>query len=90
MKKVLGFSAASIAAVFMMGNAWAAGPECTTEDPSTWMTEQDFIEKATSMGYDANNFAVTEGGCYTLTKIDAADANDLEYFDPVSGEPVVQ
>ena len=86
MKKIL----VVIAAGFMMGNAWAAGPECTTTDPSTWMPEQDFIDMATLLGYETDNFAVTEGSCYTLTKIDAADPNDLEYFDPVSGEPVIQ
>ncbi len=86
MKKIL----VVIAAGFMMGNAWAAAPECTTEDQSTWMSAQDFIDKVTPLGYSADNFAVTEGSCYTLTKLDATDANDLEYFDPVSGEPVMQ
>lgn len=86
MKKVL----VVIAASFLMGNAWAAGPECTTEDPASWMSEQEFMDKATTLGYSTDNFAVTEGNCYALSKLGAEDANELEYFNPVSGEPVVQ
>jgi len=74
----------------LVGSASAESPECTTASPDTWMPEQDFKEKAMLLGYSTDGFAVTGGNCYVLTKLDASDANDLEYFDPVSGEPVVQ
>ena len=79
-----------IASGFLFGNAWAAGPECTTADPSAWMSEQDFKDKAIVLGYATDMFSVTDGNCYTLTKLGAAEAGDLEYFDPVSGVPVEQ
>ena len=79
-----------IASGFFLGNAWAAGPECTTADQSTWMSEQDFKDKVIMLGYATDQFSVSEGNCYTLTKLEASDAGDLEYFDPVSGEPIIQ
>jgi len=76
--------------ISLIGTAWAESPECTTASPDTWMPEQDFKEKALLLGYSTDGFTVTEGNCYALTKLDAVDANEMEYFDPVSGEPVIQ
>ncbi len=79
-----------LAAGFFAGSAMAATDlECTSADKDTCMAEQDFKDKAKDLGYEVDNFSVSEGNCYTLTKIDAANDDELEYFNPVTGEVVV-
>lgn len=78
-----------LAALFYVGSALAAGsPECTTADKETWMSEDNFKNMASALGYQTDSMGVTEGNCYTLTKIDAASAEELDYFNPVTGEIV--
>lgn len=82
MKKLL----ATTATLLLCGSALASGPECTTEARSAWMPEEDFKVQAKLLGYDADTLQTSEGNCYTLTALDAADATDVDYFDPMTGQ----
>ena len=78
-----------LAALFYVGGAIAAeGPECTTAEQETWMSEDNFKSMASALGYQTDNMGVTAGNCYTLTKIDASSADEVDFFNPVTGEIV--
>ncbi len=78
-------SFAVIAPLFLIGTVLAAeGPTCTEAGVDSWMPETDFITMAEKLGYDVDNFSVTKGNCYALTKLNGAEG-DMDYFNPVTG-----
>lgn len=70
--------------------AVAAGPECTTENQDSWMPVEEFSEQVKLLGYDTSTLNVSEGNCYTLTALDAASGDDLDYFNPMTGQVIEQ
>ncbi|MBX2836948.1 MAG: PepSY domain-containing protein [Gammaproteobacteria bacterium] len=78
------------ASALLCGNAMAAGPQCTTEERDSWMPEDEFKQQAELLGYDPNTLNVSEGNCYTLTSLDAANEDAMDYFDPMTGQRIEQ
>lgn len=67
-----------------------AGPECTTEDPSTWMDKDAFQQALVEAGYEIKVFKFTDGNCYEIYGWDKDKRKVEIYFDPVSGDVVKQ
>jgi hypothetical protein len=64
-----------------------AGPKCTTEPQSKWLTEDQMMGKIQAMGYkDIKNFHVSKGKCYEIYGYDKESRRVEVYFHPISGE----
>lgn len=67
----------------------SAGPKCTEEPTSKWLTEEQMMMKITDMGYkDIRNFHVSKGRCYEIYGYDKSNRKVEVYFHPISGEVV--
>ena len=62
--------------------------QCTTAPESDWMDQTQFQENLKSQGYTINEFVVTDGNCYEIYGMDAADNKVEIYFNPVDGSIV--
>lgn len=63
-----------------------AGPKCTDEPKSAWLTEEAMKAKIAEMGYkDIRNFKTTSGNCYEIYGHDKDGKKAEVYFNPVSG-----
>ena len=81
MKKTLTIAAL----LFSVSNAYA-GPECTKEDPSTWMDKDKFQSKLKDKGYKINVFKITDGNCYEIYGWNKEGKKVEIYYHPVSGK----
>lgn len=74
-------------AAFAAGAAMA-GPKCTDEPESKWLTAQQMTERFTKQGYrdDVKKLHVSKGKCWEIYGHDK-DGKKVEiYFHPISGE----
>lgn len=63
-----------------------AGPRCTEEPKTAWLTEDAMKAKIAAMGYkDIRTFKVTAGNCYEIYGFDKDGRKAEVYFHPVSG-----
>lgn len=83
-------------AIFLTAGALAtaagpsmAGPKCTEEPTSKWLTEEQMMTKIEALGYkDIRNFHVSKGRCYEIYGYDKGGRKVEVYFHPISGEIV--
>lgn len=78
--------AVSLALALSIGSA-VAGPKCTDEPQSKWLTEQQMTEKFTAMGYKDNvkKLHVSKGRCWEIYGQDKAGRSVEVYFHPITG-----
>jgi hypothetical protein len=63
-----------------------AGPSCTEEPKTKWLTEEQMKKKIEEMGYkDIKNFHVSKGKCYEIYGVDKDGKKVEVYFHPVTG-----
>lgn len=63
-----------------------AGPTCTDQPKSAWLTEDAMKAKIAEMGYkDIRTFKVTSGNCYEIYGFDKTGKKAEVYFHPVTG-----
>lgn len=81
-------AAVALAGVTLLGAATAAhaGPRCTEEQKTAWMSEDAMKAKIAAMGYkDIRTFKVTAGNCYEIYGFDKDGKKAEVYFHPVTG-----
>jgi hypothetical protein len=78
-----------IGVALISGSAWA-GPTCTTEPKSKWISEADMKAKIAAGGYKYSVFKVTTGNCYEIYGRDKAGKRVEVYFHPMTGRVVEQ
>ena len=74
-------------AVLMSGAAWA-GPKCTAEPKTSWISESDMKRRIQDLGYKFRIFKVTDGNCYEIYGKDSNGKRMEVYFHPVTGKVV--
>jgi hypothetical protein len=63
-----------------------AGPKCTDEAKTAWMTEDAMKAKIADMGYkDIRTFKTTSGNCYEIYGFSKDGKKAEVYFHPVTG-----
>jgi hypothetical protein len=69
-----------------------AGPKCTDEPQSKWLTEAQMTEKFTALGYkdDVKKLHVSKGKCWEIYGTDKAGKKVEVYFHPITGAIVEQ
>lgn len=78
-----------IALVFtMLAGPALAGPTCTSEPKSKWLSEGAMKSKIDALGYSYKVFKVTKGNCYEIYGRDKAGQRIEVYFHPVTGAVV--
>lgn len=67
-----------------------AGPTCTDEPQSKWLTAAQMTEKFTKLGYrdDVKKLHVSKGKCWEIYGHDKEGRKVEIYFHPISGEIV--
>lgn len=79
--------AIAIAAMLLTGSA-IAGPKCTTEPRSKWLSKQEMVRKIEAANYTIGVFKVTSGQCYEIYGRDKNGRRVEVYFHPITGETV--
>lgn len=76
-------------AVLAAASPALAGPKCTEEPKSAWLTEEAMKAKIAAMGYkDIKVFKTTSGNCYEIYGYDKDGKKVEVYFHPVTGAAV--
>lgn len=65
-----------------------AGPSCTAEPKSKWLSEAAMKAKIAELGYKYKVFKVTTGNCYEIYGQDKAGKRIEVYFHPITGSVV--
>lgn len=65
-----------------------AGPKCTDEPESKWLTEAQMTAKFQALGYkdDVKKLHVSKGKCWEIYGHDKAGKRVEIYFHPITGE----
>jgi hypothetical protein len=77
----------ALAAVTALPSLALAGPSCTKDPKSKWMSEDAMKAKIDILGYKVKTFEVT-GNCYEIYGKDKDGKRAEVYFNPVSGDIV--
>lgn len=62
-----------------------AGPHCTDEPESSWLSEAEMMERIAPLGYKVDVFKKTDGNCYEIYGKDGDGKRFEIYFHPVTG-----
>lgn len=67
--------------------AAVAGPTCTNEPQSKWLTEAQMTDKFKQLGYtdEVKKLHVSKGNCWEIYGRDKAGKKVEVYFHPISG-----
>lgn len=65
-----------------------AGPRCTEEPQSKWLTKSEMMQRIEKMGHRFSVFKTTAGNCYEIYGRDKSGNRIEIYFDPVTGKVV--
>jgi hypothetical protein len=86
--KVLAVAAAALS----LSSFAMAGPSCTQEPQSKWLTEQQMGEKIAGLGMrdDVKKLHVSKGNCWEIYGHDKAGRKIEVYFHPITGAIVEQ
>ena len=78
-----------LAAIFItFSSAAFAGPHCTDEPHSNWLTKSEMMERIKSMGHKISVFKKTKGNCYEIYGKNKSGKRIEIYFHPVTGKIV--
>ena len=69
-----------------------AGPSCTSEPQSKWLSDRQMTEKFTALGLrdDVKKLHVSKGNCWEIYGHDKSGRKVEVYFHPISGAIVEQ
>ncbi len=75
-----------LACVLTAGSA-IAGPKCTDEPQSRWLSEAEMTQKFQALGYrdDVKKLHVSKGRCWEIYGHDKAGKKVEIYFHPITG-----
>ena len=90
MRKMMITMTLAIAAAASFGTAALAGPQCTSEAASTWLSEAEMQEKIKTAGVTIEVFKTTKGNCYEIYGRNAEGKRVEIYYHPVTGDIVKQ
>ncbi|MGI9408764.1 MAG: PepSY domain-containing protein [Hyphomicrobiaceae bacterium] len=77
------------AAAFLLAAGPAlAGPHCTDEPKSTWLSKAEMVEQIKADDYKISVFKVTSGRCYEIYGRDKNGRRVEVYFHPVTGQAI--
>ncbi|MEO8186086.1 MAG: PepSY domain-containing protein [Burkholderiaceae bacterium] len=79
---------AAVGAALAFGSAFA-GPKCTDEPESKWLTAEQMTKKFTEMGYtdEIKKLHVSKGKCWEIYGHDKKSGKKVEiYFHPITAE----
>jgi hypothetical protein len=79
---------AAVLVLSVVSGAALAGPNCTSEPKSKWMSEADMKAKIATLGYKYKVFKVTTGNCYEIYGHDKAGKRIEVYFHPITGKVI--
>jgi hypothetical protein len=65
-----------------------AGPQCTGEPESAWLTKAEMMARIEQLGHRVEVFKKTKGNCYEIYGWDKAGKRIEVYFHPVTGEVI--
>ena len=65
-----------------------AGPKCTDEPQTKWLTKAEMMERIAPMGHKVDIFKTTKGNCYEIYGRDKSGNRIEVYFHPITGEVV--
>lgn len=74
--------------ISMMAGSAFAGPSCTSEPKTKWMSETDMKAKLATQGYKYKVFKVTTGNCYEIYGQNEKGQRVEIYFHPITGAVV--
>ena len=75
-------------ALLVVSSPALAGPQCTTEPESKWLTKADMMERIAKTSYSVDVFKKTSGNCYEIYGKDESGKRVEVYFHPITGEIV--
>ncbi|MGI9423903.1 MAG: PepSY domain-containing protein [Hyphomicrobiaceae bacterium] len=76
------------AAALLFAGPALAGPTCTEEPRSKWLTKDEMVKKIKADQYTIGVFKVTSGRCYEIYGRDKTGKRVEVYFHPMTGEAV--
>ncbi len=76
-----------VAALLIASPAFA-GPHCTDEPQSKWLSKDEMVEKITAANYEISVFKITAGKCYEIYGRNGEGRRVEIYFHPMTGEVV--
>ena len=65
-----------------------AGPNCTTEPESKWMTKAQMMDHIKPLGHTVDVFKKTKGNCYEIYGKTREGKRVEVYFHPITGAVV--
>ncbi len=65
-----------------------AGPHCTDEPQSSWLTKAEMLDRIKTMGHQVDVFKKTGGNCYEIYGKDKSGKRVEVYFHPITGRIV--
>lgn len=74
--------------LYIFSNGAMAGPLCTDQDRSEWLTEAEIKNRITASGFTIDVFKITKGNCYEIYGRDTDGRRVEVYFHPVTGSIV--
>lgn len=77
-----------VVASVMMSSAALAGPECTAEPSSNWLSEAAMKERIAASGHKIEVFKKTKGNCYEIYGRNPEGKRVEIYYHPISGDVV--
>ncbi|WP_218310958.1 PepSY domain-containing protein [Alteromonas antoniana] len=86
--KIISLAVIAGAALTLSACSKSPSTQCTTAPQSEWMDQTQFQNDLKDKGYTINEFVVTDGNCYEIYGMDAADKKVEIYFNPVDGSIV--
>ena len=77
----------ALTALLAVSGAAVAGPTCTTEPQSKWLTETQMTQKFQALGFSDNvkKLHVSKGNCWENYGRDKAGKKVEIYFHPITG-----
>jgi hypothetical protein len=81
---------ALLSATIAMSSAVIAGPKCTDEPQSKWLTPEQMTQKFQALGYkdDVKKLKVSGGKCWEIYGTNKEGEKVEVYFHPITGEIV--
>ena len=77
-----------IAALLVVATPALAGPHCTDDPKSAWLSEAQMMQQIALLGHQVDIFKVTDGNCYEIYGRNMEGKRVEVYFHPVTGEVV--
>jgi len=77
----------ALASLCALSGAAVAGPTCTDEPQTRWLTEAQMRQKVQTLGYsdDVKKLHVSKGRCWEIYGHDKTGKKIEVYFHPISG-----